>query len=60
MDYFLYIRMLRAKIDEFNLALAEVEKNDKDNIVDRALLTGRITGLLLAWEMASNMEIKKL
>ena len=60
MDYFLYIRMLRAKIDEFNLALAEVEKNDKDNIVDRALLTGRINGLLLAWEMASNMEIKKL
>ena len=60
MDYFLYIKMLRAKIDEFNLALAEVEKNDKDNIVDRALLTGRITGLLLAWEMASNMEIKKL
>ena len=58
MDYFLYIKMLRAKIDEFNLALAEVEKNDKDNIVDRALLTGRITGLLLAWEMASNMDIK--
>ena len=58
MDYFLYIKMLRAKIDEFNLALAEVEKNDKDNIVERALLTGRITGLLLAWEIASNMDIK--
>ena len=50
--------MIRAKIDEFNFALSEIEKNDKDNIVDRALLIGRINGLLLAWEFANNMDIK--
>ena len=56
MDYFLYIKMLRAKIDEFNLALAEVEKNDKDNIVDRAMSLGKVNGLLQAWEIVQNME----
>lgn len=51
-----FIELLRAKIEEQNKILKDLEENDNNNFIDRGITIGRINGLLLAWEIASNME----
>ena len=53
MDRQEFINQLKVRIEEER---AKYETYPEDKYLDRAISLGKVNGLLLAWEIAQNME----